>query len=75
MAPKKDSISLLRNLFKMFRDANEGERTTSQIQCPGVINMPPVGPATKDKELGTDQSHGMATGRPWTIDHDASPLS
>ena len=75
MTPKKDSISLLRNLVKMVQ-GRVAKRTRIQIQCPDIIETPLGGPATEDEELGTDQRHGMVvtTGGPGTIDHDARPF-
>ncbi len=53
--------------------------TTIQIERPDIIKKPLIvrGPATEDKEIGTNQSHGMfaTTAGPGTIDHDAGPLS
>ena len=55
------------------------KRTAIQIQCPDIIGIPGLLPAqaTKDKELGTDQRHGMVatTAGPRTTDRDAGPLS
>ena len=76
MTPKKDSLPLLKNWSKWLRDAR-GKRTTIQIQRPDIIEIPLGGLATEDKELGTDQRHGMVvtTAGPGTTDHDAGPLS
>jgi len=74
MTPRKDSILLLKILVKMAQ-GREGKRTAIQIQCPDIIKIP-GGPAAEDKELGTDQRHGMivTTAGPGTINHDGSPL-
>ena len=54
-----------------------GKRTTTQIECPDIIKIPLMDPATEDEEIGTNQSHGMVptTAGPVTGDHDAGPLS
>jgi len=53
-----------------------GKHTTIQIECPDIIESPPIDLATEDEEIGANQSHGMevTTARPGTIDHDAGPL-
>jgi hypothetical protein len=52
-------------------------RTRVQIECPHIIQVPPVGHTAEDKELGTNHRHGMATTAdgPESIDHDTGPLS
>ena len=61
-----------------------GKRTRIQIELPDIIKIPfgevivaVALPATKDKELGTNQRHSMiaTTTGPGTIGHDAGPLS
>ena len=63
----------------MARGWPRSKRTTIQIQCPDIIEIrgPLQAPATEDKELGTDQRHGMqvTTAGPGTTDRDAGPLS
>ena len=53
-----------------------GHHTRAQVESPRIIQVPTVGPTTEDKQLGTDDRHGMAvtTDGPGTIDHDADPL-
>jgi len=54
-----------------------GQRTTIQIECPHIIGGLIANPTTEDEELGTDHGCGIGvmTPEPWSIDHDAGPLS
>ena len=63
------------NHLKSLRVA-KGKRTAVQIECPHIIDGPPINLTTKDKEFETNHGCGWvltATG-PRTIDYNVGPF-